>query len=252
MQVMIGSTSLLGYELDTRPQEMGFTTLDTLVQRCPECGYCASNLDESSNNATRVISTAEYKTQLHNPVFCKLAKSFFCKAIIDEANNDLSAATWSLIHVAWACDDEGQAEQASECRRKAAAMFKRAELAGQEVAKQDGVNLVILADLLRRSGQMGEVIAIVKRKISRVGKKRIRRLLEFEMKLAQGGDRSYFTVDEALGKKAILSGIVVATYDKNGRDIIRKGCRKTIKSIFPSIVDILACDKKGKVVYSFK
>lgn len=254
-QLRIISVSAFGSpDLDTRPPKTARWTIDAWIQRCPHCGYCASDLSENRRNAKRSIATTKYKAQLCNPRNHKLANSFLCKAIIDEASNDLSAATWALINAAWTCDDKDQTDEATECRAKAAAMFEKAEQAGQGVAKKDGTNILILADLFRRSGQIEKAMLIGNKIDPQLLKKRIRRLLDIQTKLAQRGDRSCYTVADALwqnvilSKTDLLSTVFVKTYNKHGAIIRRVGCRRSIRELIPATVVILAYNKKGRLI----
>ncbi len=73
----IGSTNALGsLDLDTRPPEMERSTIFTWVQRCPECGYCASDVSITRPRAQAVVNGEEYKDQLNDPTYPELANSF--------------------------------------------------------------------------------------------------------------------------------------------------------------------------------
>ena len=117
----IGSTNTFGsQDLDTRPPEMQRSTIVASVQRCPFCGYCASEVDISCPEARTVVNTKEYKEQLNNPSYPDLANSFLCGAIVDRESRELAVATLALMRAAWACDDSGHVDQARVCRRKSA------------------------------------------------------------------------------------------------------------------------------------
>ena len=81
------------------------STIHCRVQRCPNCGYCNYDLEESVQGAESVIGSHEYKSQLNNSDFPELACSFLSKALIEEASGNFVSAAWSLIHAAWVCDD---------------------------------------------------------------------------------------------------------------------------------------------------
>jgi len=151
----IGSTNAFGSpDLDTRPPEGERSTMFAWVQKCPNCGYCASDLSKVQPGAKDVVETPAYKKQLNNRHYPELANSLLCKAMVDEGTRYFVKATWAIIHAAWVCDDAGSFDQASECRRKAIEMLEKAEESGQDWAEQDGTSTAILVDLLRRSGQM--------------------------------------------------------------------------------------------------
>ena len=116
-QVGIKSTSAFeSPDLDTRPSEMVRSTIHVWVERCPSCGYCASNLSKGEPSVLEILQAPEYVAQLNHKDFPELANSFFCKSMIDEHTGDWATATWALIHAAWACDDAEQVAQATVCR----------------------------------------------------------------------------------------------------------------------------------------
>jgi hypothetical protein len=93
--------------------------------------------------------------------FPELANSFLCLAIIEQELKDFAQATWAIIYAAWVCDDAKIPKQAIECRRKAAETLRKAEDQGQAIVNEAGVSTAILADLLRRSGQIDEARKVI-------------------------------------------------------------------------------------------
>jgi len=153
--VQLRSTMSIGFpDLDTRPPELARSTITMWAQRCPECGYCAEELGVAPPEAKEIVTEEGYKRELMDPHRCELANTFVCKAIIEERTSKLSEAAWSWIHAAWACDDADQEEQASMCRRKGISTAVMAESMGQSLAEDEGTTAAVVADLLRRSGQM--------------------------------------------------------------------------------------------------
>ncbi len=123
----IGSTNAFGPpDLDTRPPEMKRSTIFAWVQRCPACGYCASDVSKAPSQASSLIYSPEYARQLTDSTFPELANGFLCKALIDEGSADCASAAWALIHAAWACDDAEKPEPAKTCPSKAADMIEKA------------------------------------------------------------------------------------------------------------------------------
>lgn len=197
----IGSTNAFGSpDLDTRPPEMQRSTIYAWVQRCPECGYCASDISRSNPESAVVVNGAEYQAQLKNHEFLELANSFLCKAIIDRERNDYMSATWALIHAAWARDDAEQPTQARICRTKAATMLIDAEAHNQQVVEQDGASTAILVDLLRRSGQFAEAQKVLATRRNSIKEDIILRILDFQMTLIEKDDDTCHTIDDTLGE----------------------------------------------------
>jgi hypothetical protein len=202
---MITSTNAFGStDLDTRPPEMERSTMFAWVQRCPKCGYCASDVSAARPEAQAVVIGQEYKDQLNDPTYPKLAASFLCKAILDKESNDFAAATWALIHAAWVCDDSDQAEEAMACRQKAADMLVIAEEHRQQVAEQDGAATTMLVDLLRRSGQLEQARKTIAARRSTITEGIIARILDFQTGLLDRNDIACHTTAEALGKIELL------------------------------------------------
>jgi hypothetical protein len=198
----IGSTNAFGSsDLDTRPPEMARSTIWAWVQCCQECGYCASDVAAPRPEAADVVSTKEYKRQLLDPTYPVWANSFLCKALIDSACREFSAATWALIHAAWVCDDSNRPDQAVMCREKAAEMLAVAEEHGQQVAKPGGWSTCILVDLLRRSGRLDDAQSVIAARRDTITEDDIVRILDFQTALIEKNDILCHTAAEVFGKE---------------------------------------------------
>ena len=169
-----------GYDdLDTRPPSTKREAIFTLVHQCPDCGYCATDVSELRPGAESVVKSAEYRRQLHDKRYDRLANSFLCKAMIDCA------------------DGEGRATASVTCRSSAANTLMVSQDRGQSFAEQDGADTAILADLLRRSGRTDDA-----RKVIAEGQRAdvedvIVRVLEYQSALIDRGDTSCHTIGEA-------------------------------------------------------
>ena len=198
----IASTNAFGSpDLDTRPPEMLRWTIVAWVQRCPKCGYCASNISKASDQAISVIRSKAYHEQLSDPSMPELANSFLCKSIIDETAGDYVSAAWSLIHAAWVCDDEAKPESAKKCRCRAANMILKARKAKQNIADQDGADVAILVDLLRRAGNFSEAMELIRRERSKIKEDVIMKILNYQEYLVDLGDTACHTIAEAIGEE---------------------------------------------------
>ena len=200
---VIGSTNTFGSspDLDTRPPEMKRSTIFAWVQRCLECGYCASDIRVTRPGARAIVNSDKHKDQLNDPMYPDLANSFLCKAIIDRESKDFSAATWALIHAAWVCDDSNHPDQAEACRHKASDMLVIAEKHGQQVAEQEGASTAIIVDLLRRSGRIEQARQMIATRRGGVTEDIIARILDFQTALLDKNDVSCHTIAEALGEE---------------------------------------------------
>ena len=196
--LVLASTNRMGSpDLDTRPPEMERSTMRTWVQRCPNCGYCASDVAAPRPEAAAVVSTREYKRQLQDPSYPELANSFLCRALIESACGDYSAEAWAFIHAAWVCDDTEHLEQAIVCRQRAAEAIARAEEHGQQLTEQEGAGTAILVDLLRRSGRLDEARRAIAEHRGTIADEIILRVLDFQMWLIDQDDESCHTIAEA-------------------------------------------------------
>jgi hypothetical protein len=197
----ISSTNRFGSpDLDTRPPEMMRSTIHTWVQRCPQCGYCASDISELHPGAEDVVNEDQYRKQLNDQAYPDLANSFLCKSIIDRVAGEYASATWSFLHAAWVCYDANRPDEAVKCRHKAAYMLLTSEGDGQQVINQNGASTAILVDLLRRSGQFDEALRVIAEHRTDRTEDIICRILDFQTILIKNGDVSCHTISEALGE----------------------------------------------------
>jgi hypothetical protein len=99
LQANIASTIAFGSpDLDTRPPQMKRSTIMTWVQRCPECGYCASQLTDASTNAGELVLRSDYREQLASDKYSELTNSFLCKSMIDLESGRLAEVAWEAIY----------------------------------------------------------------------------------------------------------------------------------------------------------
>jgi hypothetical protein len=201
-QRMISSTHAFGSrDLDTRPPVMPRSSISLWVQRCPECGYCASNLAEDRPGAKTVVTNPKYKEQLADAAYPDRANSFLCKAMIEEVGGGKSKAAWAVIHAAWVCDDADKPEQAAVCRRKAAQRMVQTENGGETSGEEEDGRTAILVDLLRRSGQFEQAGRVIEERISGIKEENIRKVLLFQRTLIASSDSACHRIDEAIVQK---------------------------------------------------
>jgi hypothetical protein len=152
------STSSFGTpDLDLRPQGPARWALEFQVQRCDACGYCASSIGQAPPQARAVVESVVYRDVLQRSKLPKLARSFFCTALVHEASGETEASAWKFLEAAWACDDRHASAQARICRQRAAEMFQRT-LATGETSRPSAVVHTLVAELWRRAGQFDEAL----------------------------------------------------------------------------------------------
>jgi hypothetical protein len=177
------------------------STIFAGVTRCPACGYCAADVSKPNPEARAVIESQAYKDQLNKTAYPDLANSFLCMAMIEGAANNLADATWSLISAAWACDDAERDEQAAVCRKQAAEMFLKAKAGGQPAVQEDGTDMIILVDLLRRSGQMEKARDTIAAIRGGITEDILLSILDFQKTLIDQNDMACHTVGEVKGEQ---------------------------------------------------
>jgi hypothetical protein len=201
----IGSTNTFhgSADLDTRPPEMMRSTMHIWVQRCPHCGYCASDIGQSLPEAQSIVKSKAYTDQLNDREYPELANSFLCEAQIHTVSGDYKATCWAFIHAAWACDDADCPAQAKLCRLKAADTLMLAEEHGQQIAAQDGSSAAILIDLLRRSRQIEQARQIIAARRGDITDEIMLQVIDFQARLLDIYDLSCHTIEEAIEIRAV-------------------------------------------------
>jgi hypothetical protein len=150
-QRRIDSTSAFGPpDLDLRPNGPARWALPFRVQRCRSCGYCWHSLGEAPLGAADTVASEAYVGVLERSRMPRLARMFFCAALVAEGAEDRESAGWRFAEAAWACDDAGAEQQARTCRERAAESFRSALEWGEHDAGA-AVGNALVADLLRRA-----------------------------------------------------------------------------------------------------
>ena len=91
-------------DLDTRQAEPVRSTIAYWVQRCPNCGYCATDISLDYPLADQVLRSAAYEKILHKRSMPEKARQFLAWALILELNEESGGAGWASVHAAWVCE----------------------------------------------------------------------------------------------------------------------------------------------------
>lgn len=189
------STSAFGWsDLDGRPPEPQRSSLFLWVQRCPVCGYCASDIEVGEEHWCDILQSNEYRRQLGDPAFPEVANLFLCQAIVLEETGNEKEAAWSAVRAAWTCDDENTPEASVHARLRAVELFRLEIAEGGEFGAGDESGDIfasehgLLAELLRRAGRFDEALAECQEGLGAVHDSRLRRVLELERALATSKD----------------------------------------------------------------
>ncbi len=194
-------------DLDTRPPESLRSSLPYWVQRCPNCGYCAPDIDREYPLAIIVVHQPMYQALLRKRSLPRLARSFLAWAMIQRANDEDLSAGWSALHAAWACDDAGKPAAAVQCRQQALESFEHARHKGKNLPgfEDPGAEEILLADLYRRTGQFERAVTVSRQGLGKQPSIVIARTLEHEIILATGKDDARHSLSEVTG---LIPGLI--------------------------------------------
>ena len=172
-------------------------TMQTWVQSCPSCGYCAQDISKEISQARQIIKSAQYQEQLSHEDYPELANHFLCWAIIQETIADYSRAGWGVMYATWTCDDAELKSPAIACRLRAISLFREAQTRKVPFAENAAVEEAILADLLRRTGQYDLVKEVCFEGLNKKPDETVRQMLNFQIVLAERADERCYTTDDA-------------------------------------------------------
>jgi hypothetical protein len=113
-----------------------------------------------------------------------------------------AARATAALRNAWRCDDAGDSEQARVERTGAAWFLRMAIRDGSPVNGHVSVDLALLADLLRRSGDCRVAVAVALKGLAAGPPEGVSALLRFELDLARAGDEGRHDIGEALAASA--------------------------------------------------
>ena len=187
-------------DLDSRPSEQMRSSIVFWVQRCPNCGYCATDISLEYPLADQTVHSPVYQKVLLRRSMPEKARQFLAWALIQEANEEFGGAGWAAMHAAWICDDAEKPKAAVECRRLVLDRFarQRARLGHITGFEEPGVEELVLADLCRRTGQQDGAARWVDQGLARHPEEIVRRGLEMEFSLARQKDRGPHSLEELL------------------------------------------------------
>jgi len=207
IHISVGSTNAFGYpDLDTRPPEMERSTIVYLIQRCPSCGYCASDLSECLGDTEVLVNSKNYQDILGTPSIPKEAASYLASSYIYEQLREYSQSAWGAINASWICDDENDALAAKKCRERAIEMIEigQALLLFQNLSDQAGASEAITIDLMRRVSRFQDARNLAEQTKEKEIDNVILKIINFEETLIDNQDIDSHTIDEALKTKGSI------------------------------------------------
>ncbi len=200
-QILVSSTTPQGLpDLDSRPSEPLRSTLSFWVQRCPQCGYCATDIALDYPLADTVLRSAAYLSLLRRRSLPEKARQFLAWALIQIANEEFGGAGWAAVHAAWVCDDAENPKGAVECRKLALERFARQRARQGHITgfEDPGVEELVLADLCRRTGQFEAALRWVEAGLARKPGTVVTRTLRMERQRAEQKNLFAHSVEEIL------------------------------------------------------
>ncbi len=202
-------------DLDTRPPEMKRPTIEMWVQMCPSCGYSSADISEGNEKVLDVINTDSYQEQINSPEYPKLANAFLCFSLIQENNCEYMGAEWSSVHAAWVCDDADYETSAQKCRMRAVSLFRKAKENNQKFAEQDGVEEVIIVDLLRRSCQFELAFSICDEGLKKKPEEIISDILQSQKMLIKNKDTACHRIEDVIMDAKAVEPLIEALKDED-------------------------------------
>jgi hypothetical protein len=220
---VLGSTNTMGApDLDLRPAPMARWTLGQQIQQCPQCGYCAADISETTDKAREVVRNEAYQAELDREDYPALTRRFLCASLILSVLEDDAAAGRAALMGAWVADDGGDwqatfgseatdevrlaeirdeaiasaAGAAAHCRRLAIGYFEADRRRGLTFAADEYTADALLADLHRRVGDFDGARAYARAGIDRGAEGLVLGVLKFQIELADFLDASCHSMDE--------------------------------------------------------
>jgi len=201
-QQILTSTNRMGSpDLDTRPPAMERSTMQTWVERCPSCGYCAHKVSKFEESDRETLNSANYRAQLADATCPTLASTFICLGMLAANSGREPDTGWAYLQAAWVLDDFKQDELARMWRSKAADIFLAQLNAGKSFAGQPGGSEAVTVDCLRRAGRGAEAVPIIQPALSKGYEDVIQKILFYQQKLIEQGDIARHLIKDALEVK---------------------------------------------------
>ena len=216
-------------DLDGRPARPPWR-MKAWVERCAKCGYCATDISqpkkydlpvaplplhdelwfapaarppsgtvaERRDSIQSVVRSTRYRAQLHNRSFPKLANSFWCESLVDEAEERYGDAALAALRAAWVCDDAVRFKRARECRARVVELIDQAFKAN----RWDGIFRtrwgMVKVDPLRRIGSFDSAAAICREAFTDEPGQALRNVLQFQLELINRRYTAAYSLSDAM------------------------------------------------------
>ncbi len=198
-QTIVGSTNQFGSsDLDLRPAEMMRGTMSYWLQECSDCGYVAGDISKIDDATSALMKSEEFRNIQNDLAPKGLERMFIKRAFLDHEVENFEEAANNYLHAAWAADDIGNLDVASECRSKAASSFLIViDLEPKNLEKVTVISTQLI-DIYRRSVEWDKAIVIADDLLTGKLDDTIKAVVEFGKIQASAKNAECFTVKQAL------------------------------------------------------
>jgi len=190
-QQELASTNMMGSsDLDGRPPEMMRSTMDTWVESCPSCGYCATDLSEHLDHGGEIVQSPAYRDILERDDIPALAISFLAASYLYEFCHEYARAAAMAQYAAWVLDDIDSTVESKNARLKAISMIHLANEHEQAFGGSSDESTLITVDLMRRSRLFNQAEAFIEQSSFEGFDVDILELVQYERQLIANKDSS--------------------------------------------------------------
>lgn len=187
---VLKTTNAVGWaDLDLRPPPLKRYTMPFWLQECPSCGYVARRISKPCGIDPAILRSEDYRNCESLPTGNELCRRYYRFYLLCRAGGDVRGQLFGLLGAVWICDDGNDGALAAELRRRAAALIPP----GSEAS---GADLLLRADLLRRSGQFRTLLEEYRRVVPALPEHR--EILRFQLSRAEAGDDGRYTLRQAI------------------------------------------------------
>ncbi len=180
----LASTNHMGSpDLDLRPPEMARSTMNTWTHECPKCGYVASDFNKTPEITKEFLENDKYKSCDNLNFKGHQSEIFYRQFMI---SNDSEEKFYSLLHCAWACDDE--------CDEKNSVLIRNKCLEYIDFLEKSDDIILLKADLMRRSKHFDEMIKEYSTKSFK--NDLYNRICDFQLEKALKMDNGCYTIED--------------------------------------------------------
>ena len=174
-------------DLDTRSPGLMRNMIHLLIEKCPNCGYCNTDVSKKIIDFNEdEIKNEKYQSILNDDSINFAIKKFVLYALL-HINRNYRIAGMSFLKAAWMADDAKKAKEARLLRSKAIKYLELA-LENDEEEYIENINLIIV-DLYRRIGMFEEAIECTKYLLNNFGMEKYKQnILLYQIKLCQDED----------------------------------------------------------------